>query len=439
MNRQVVARIWGVILFLFLFANLTQTAQATPTSFDWGSFNSGGSTTFGVYDSNNSTILQTGDLAQFIWAGPDSIIAPPRCDGTPGGDDQLLDMSTVNNGAPLPPPLQNKGYVPLKTYSYDDTEPQQGGVVFIRAWNASTPAAATAYGDSGTGVLTNGGVLNISRWFTNLAANTSWNGPANGDWHMASNWTGGIVPSAGSNVSILMGSALLNANAATGCLNVASGAAVNLSNFDLTAEDVVMNDGILRQAKSVNNTTQEFLHLTNIAGTVTKYRGVDITTTNNLGNVTISVRAINPGSGEYCTTNGAGSPVYAERCYTITAQNSNVALVRLWALNSELQGIPPVNLTVFRLAAGSWQELTTNATTGNDGGNYVYAQSETPGFSDFLLAESGNNPTALSIANVSAQANSPINSSLSLWGVVGLVVLGTGITVRFLKKRKHKG
>ncbi|MGB0387108.1 MAG: hypothetical protein ACPGWR_20010, partial [Ardenticatenaceae bacterium] len=153
-----------VALMMWLVPYLSKAAS--PTSFDWGTFDSTGATTQGVLDSDNTTILQEGDIAQFIWAGPDGTIDPPQTDGTPGDDDVLLDSSTILNGAPLPPPAQNEGYITLKTYSFDTDDPQSSGVVYIRAWNDSNIANATHYGDSATATLTALGSYNANRWHT---------------------------------------------------------------------------------------------------------------------------------------------------------------------------------------------------------------------------------------------------------------------------------
>lgn len=142
---------------------------AAPASFDWGSMSAAGSTGYGVYDADDATILQTGDLAQLIWAGPDGIIALPNCDGSPAGDDRLLQTSTIQNGGSLPPPAHSKGYLPLNTYTYDPGGQLDGGVVYLRAWNASTVEAATAYGNSGTGTLVAGSIYNAGRWHTDIA------------------------------------------------------------------------------------------------------------------------------------------------------------------------------------------------------------------------------------------------------------------------------
>jgi hypothetical protein len=143
-----------------------QEVQAAPANFEWGSFSAAGLTTFGVYDTDNATVLQTGDLAQLIWAGPDGVIDPPQSDGAPGDDDQLLQSSSINNELPLPPHQQNKGYISLKTYTFDTDDLQNSGTIYIRAWNASTPQTATAYGDSETTTLVGGTQWSAPRWYT---------------------------------------------------------------------------------------------------------------------------------------------------------------------------------------------------------------------------------------------------------------------------------
>lgn len=154
----------SIILLLLSALLMPSSVSAVPASFQWGSFDSGGSTAYGVYEHDNTTILQTGDLAQLIWAGPDGTIDPPTPDGGVTDDDVILDTGAVNNGLPLPPPAHNHGYIPFKTYSFDTENPQNNGTIYIRAWNASTAASATAYGDSTTSTLTNGGAFNAPRW-----------------------------------------------------------------------------------------------------------------------------------------------------------------------------------------------------------------------------------------------------------------------------------
>jgi hypothetical protein len=156
-----------VTLLLALILSYPLTVYAVPVSFDWGSFNSGGSTDFGVYDTDNATILQTGDLAQLIWTGADQQINPPGIGGAVSGDDVLLDTTTVENLGSLTPPMRNKGYILFKTSSFDSGDPWIGKGVYIRAWNAVTASVATAYGNSALATLTPMGQHNWPRWYTN--------------------------------------------------------------------------------------------------------------------------------------------------------------------------------------------------------------------------------------------------------------------------------
>ena len=158
---------------LLLFTAYYQTTAAAA-SLNWGSNfpGSGSVTDYGVYNSDNTTVLATGNLVQLIWAGPNGQIDPPSYDGTPSCDDVVLATNTINNGAPLPPPQQNKGYFSTQTYLYDTFDPQMGGTVYVRAWNNNTAggqAGATHYGHSATTTLNgvdNQG-FNALRWHTN--------------------------------------------------------------------------------------------------------------------------------------------------------------------------------------------------------------------------------------------------------------------------------
>jgi hypothetical protein len=165
---------------------------------------------------------------------------------------------------------------------------------------------------------------------------------------------------------------------------------------------ILHSGGTLSQTRPVNTANVPFLHIQNAAATVTKYRGVELDTTTtaaNLGNVAVGVRAVETAEGEYCTETGATSPAYATRCYTITPTTQGSARVRLYALATELNGVPEATLAVFRNVLGpNWEELTAGV-VGTDGGSYRYAEGGTTGFSAFLLGEAGNTPTAVTLVN----------------------------------------
>lgn len=152
-----------IVLVLLLSLAVCLPASATPVSFDWGSYSSSGSSLYGVYDADGVTPLATGDLVQLIWVGPDGMVDPPDMDGTPGGDDVQLSVGRVENGGTLPPPLHDKGYVPLMTYTYDDADAQAGHIIYARAWNDAVGGQGSLYGNSVTGTLS-GYAWNIPRW-----------------------------------------------------------------------------------------------------------------------------------------------------------------------------------------------------------------------------------------------------------------------------------
>jgi hypothetical protein len=162
----------------------------------------------------------------------------------------------------------------------------------------------------------------------------------------------------------------------------------------------------------VNDASVPFLLIDNGAANV-QYHAVHLDTTGDataLGNVTVSVRAINTAVGEYCTTDSDLLPLYAERCYQITPTIDGPTLLRLWALASESNGIDTTDLAVYRnfpTGSATWVKLAG----GSPGvlGDYSYAEANTPGFSHFLLAHQDNEPTAAAEqGQVNAQAQRPV-------------------------------
>jgi hypothetical protein len=177
-------------------------------------------------------------------------------------------------------------------------------------------------------------------------------------------------------------------------------------------------NGTLQQTQVVNNNTVNFLPISG-----DKYRGVDLTSTNDLGDVTVTIETVAPGG---CTDDGAASPAYATRCYRIVPTNDNAATVRLWALTSQLNGLNPADLIVYHFDGADWQPLTTNASTGNDSANYSYAQADTPGFSEFLLGGT-TAPTAVTL-NALAASSMPTSWLTPLIGM--LLLTGAGVLLR---------
>ncbi len=166
---------WKIILNALLVIGLltvatlavSQPAKAIGVSFEWGSWGTppnGGE--YGVYEADDTTPLLQGDRVQLIWTGPDGEIDPPQTGGSTSDDDQILDTNYIDTGS-FPPPFLGQGFFVLQLYDYDTEDPESGGIVYVRGWNDSNPAAATAYGDSETETL-NGAEIgqqwNVPRW-----------------------------------------------------------------------------------------------------------------------------------------------------------------------------------------------------------------------------------------------------------------------------------
>jgi hypothetical protein len=179
--------------------------------------------------------------------------------------------------------------------------------------------------------------------------------------------------------------------------------------------------GAVQQTRSVDSGPVVFLQIGNSTANAVKYRGVELTPSiSALGSTTVVITTTTSGG---CTTPDYPSN-YVTRCYSITPANNVAATVRLWALAaSQLNGIHQANLRLYRYADG-WQQLTANASVGSDGGSYVHAQADTPGFSTFLLGAEA--PTALTLTAFQAQPQTatwplPIGLLLVLGAILFLI------------------
>jgi hypothetical protein len=112
------------------------------------------------------------------------------------------------------------------------------------------------------------------------AAAKTWNGDLSSDWHTADNWTPSGVPTSGDDVTIpdvTHDPVVSSGDAAVNNLTVNPGAVLDLTGHTLMVEGVLTNNGTLKQTQGVwGGSTSEFLRITNLAGTETKYYGVDI-------------------------------------------------------------------------------------------------------------------------------------------------------------------
>jgi hypothetical protein len=204
-----------------------------------------------------------------------------------------------------------------------------------------------------------------------------------------------------------------------------------------TVEGTLTNNGTLSQTRTVNAANVVFLEITDFSGATNKYRGteVDASAGANLGDVTTIIEVVDFTGGEFCTTTGMLSPVYADRCYGITPTTTGTAVIRLWALNSELNGIAQGSLAVYHNTGGNtWVELTTSQANGNDGGNYSYGEGEVTGFSPFLLADN-NTPTAVIVQSFNTTNNLAFITIVITGSLLFLGIVSVGFWV-YMKAQK---
>jgi PKD repeat protein len=254
------------------------------------------------------------------------------------------------------------------------------------ATNGAYTVTLTISGPDGSDAETKANYINVSTL-------EGFSSVSDGNWHTPATWGSSTVPDASAAVTISTGTIItVDADATCYNLSVQPGATLIIpAGVTLTVEAGLVNNGTLSQTLDVGaGSPTRFLHITNSAGTVTEYNGVDITSTLGLGATSVSVQ----GNASVCTSD-VGSPLYVKRCFKITPASNNTATLTLWALTSEQNGIATDNLVIYRFVAGTW--LTLTGTSGADGGDYVFVQADTLGFSDFLLGDTADGPTAVTL------------------------------------------
>jgi hypothetical protein len=161
-----------------------------------------------------------------------------------------------------------------------------------------------------------------------------------GLWSSNSSWEGGVIPTSPEGACILDKHVIsLDTSPQIEQLLVEQGGTLEMPlGFNLAVENFVYSEGTMTQTQVVNNANVAFLDISNAADTAVKYRGADVSSSDDLGEVTVSVREL--AEDDHCTTDGSASPAYARRCYEITAENDLPATVRLWSLLTDLNDIP---------------------------------------------------------------------------------------------------
>ena len=174
-----------------------------------------------------------------------------------------------------------------------------------------------------------------------------------------------------------------------------------------TAADSVENNGVLQQTQTVNSATVNFLQIS-----TDKYRGLDITTTDNLGSVTVTI------SGNHATCTGdAGQPTVSQPLFphqrrqngnttpamaTSSARTasapSGVSTITAYTTATEDDVSGAEDLYQYNASFSLWQGFT--ATCGSNPGDSCTATSVTleTGNNYFLIGGETGPPTAVTLS-----------------------------------------
>ncbi len=151
---------------------------------------------------------------------------------------------------------------------------------------------------------------------------------------------------------------------------------------DITVNGAVINDGGLRQTQIVNNQTITFLNIS-----TDKYYGVDITTTGNMGDTTVTVWG-----NQAC----ADTQNTVLRCFDISPTTPQGAEITLYYRDAEENGQTAAN--IWHFSGGNWVQATDITRGGTGEGKWV--KGTVTAFSPFTLSD--NNPTAVDLTDFSA-------------------------------------
>lgn len=269
-----------------------------------------------------------------------------------------------------------------------------------------------------------------------------WDGEdGDGLWSTAENWFPDGVPGPGDQV-ILNNEAATNITidtpATIAFLNI-SGPGVTLSqtgnNILTVTGDLIHSGGILQHKRTVNNNSLEFLRIVDGSGS-DQYRGAQISSTNNLGLVTVSIQAVDQ-INTFCTEASSSFPAYANRCFEITAVNNGLpATIRLYTLLSDLN--PTINTPrVYGFEDPDWIVLDGPSTGFT--GDYLYAQGITPGlgqtstsYAEYLIAQDNKEPTTIQLLDFAAQTKQHKGQVIFVFALVA------GAVGASLLKQRHK-
>ncbi|CAG0935432.1 hypothetical protein TFLX_04272 [Thermoflexales bacterium] len=222
---------------------------------------------------------------------------------------------------------------------------------------------------------------------------------------------GGTVTFGGTTLQTLSGTPTFNN------LIIAPGAKVFLAGTPFAA-GTVDNSGEMSQTHTLNSGTNfNFLQIS-----TNSYRGVDITATANLGQVSVIVR----GNAAQCTTD-AGSPNYRNRCIVVNAQNAGTANMVFYTTAAEDD--VPAGDTLYRSTGGAWSAQA--ATCGGTAGDGCSSTGLNLSVGDnYFLIGGPSIPTALELTSLKVYSPPQSAGYVLVWGVGLIVLLGLAVKGR---------
>lgn len=289
--------------------------------------------------------------------------------------------------------------------------------------------------DDSVGHIGERGAVRLSQalWWM-LARISGWDGvtgrrlasTTSGNWDSTDVW-GTSLPEASDGVTITTGTTVnVNVNAQVTSLFIEPGAQLIIPDeITLNVRESFLNNGTIQMTRQVNNDSVNFQINDGTRG-ITRYRMIDLSSSNSLGAVTVTIDALN--DGERCVPDGT----HAQRCFEIEAENNAPATLRLWAFDDEAEGITNT-LQIYRYVESDWVGLTTLSSGTQQG--YTYVEADTPGFSDFLIGGS-NAPTAIYLLEV--RTHTEMLWQVSLLIGISLIAFGVWHVVQNILKTAQK-
>jgi hypothetical protein len=276
---------------------------------------------------------------------------------------------------------------------YDDTITD---TMYINdTWDWQSGVHTMIWGDSYSGMAHVGVTIVQLAPMTYVSTQT-------GSWENSSTWVGSppAPPGPNSDVTISSGDTVTligDSNAMT--LTVESGAALDLAGYGLTVGGAVTNNGTMTQTLTVNNATVEFLSIQNVGGSEYKYRGVDITTSGNMGSTTVAIRG-----NQQCTTQDEPGDT-VDRCFDIDPEFSVSANVTFHYLESERQGLAN-DMAAWHWTGGGWALAGTPGMPTSSGNYHSVPASGVSSYSPFVIKASDTTaPTSVTLQDASTGAD----------------------------------